>query len=201
MLVTQLCPTVCNPRDCSLPGSSVHGILQGRILEWVATPFSRGSNSGLWHLLLAGGLFTCWDTREIYTSHYLAVKSRDTVVAHVPSQRVVPLSPWLNVLESPSPTFMDKQPLPRAWLDMKLATQDSQAFEQTPMSISSLPLLRFSVLIKLSVIANTEYSPHFDAMRTIPGDPHYPLNCTNFFCWKLTHFSMKIQCSRGIMGR
>ena len=34
--VTQLSPTVCDPLDCSQPGSSVHGILQARILEWVA---------------------------------------------------------------------------------------------------------------------------------------------------------------------
>ena len=40
--VAQSCPTLCNPMDCSLPGSSVHGILQARILEWVAVPFSRG---------------------------------------------------------------------------------------------------------------------------------------------------------------
>ena len=38
----QSCPTLCNHMDCSLPGSSVHGILQARILEWVAMPFSRG---------------------------------------------------------------------------------------------------------------------------------------------------------------
>ena len=38
----QLCPTVCNPIDCSLPGSSVHGILQARILQWVAMAYSRG---------------------------------------------------------------------------------------------------------------------------------------------------------------
>ena len=38
----QLCPTLCNPMDCSPPGSSVHGILQARILEWVAMPSSRG---------------------------------------------------------------------------------------------------------------------------------------------------------------
>ena len=38
----QLCPTLCDPMDCSLPGSSVHGILQARILEWVAVPSSRG---------------------------------------------------------------------------------------------------------------------------------------------------------------
>ena len=34
----QLCPTLCDPMDCSTPRSSVHGILQARILEWVATP-------------------------------------------------------------------------------------------------------------------------------------------------------------------
>ena len=38
------CPTLCDPKDCSLPGSSVHGTLQARILEWVALPFSRGSS-------------------------------------------------------------------------------------------------------------------------------------------------------------
>ena len=41
--VAQSCPTLCNPMDYSLPGSSVHGILQARILEWVAIPLSRGS--------------------------------------------------------------------------------------------------------------------------------------------------------------
>ena len=40
----QSCPTLYNPMDCSLPGSSVHGILQARILEWVAIPFSRDSS-------------------------------------------------------------------------------------------------------------------------------------------------------------
>ena len=41
MLVTQSCPALYNPLDCSLPESSVHGIPQARILEWVAFPFSR----------------------------------------------------------------------------------------------------------------------------------------------------------------
>ena len=55
VLVSQSCPTLCDPMDCSPPGSSVHGILQARILEWVAIPFSRGSsqprdqNPGLLH--------------------------------------------------------------------------------------------------------------------------------------------------------
>ena len=39
--VSQSCPTLCNPVDCSPPGSSVHGTLQARILEWVATSFSN----------------------------------------------------------------------------------------------------------------------------------------------------------------
>jgi len=43
-LVAQSHPTLCNPMDCSPPGFSVHGILQARILEWVAISFSRGSS-------------------------------------------------------------------------------------------------------------------------------------------------------------
>ena len=42
VLGTQSCWTLYDPIDCSLPGSSVHGILQARILEWIAIPFSRG---------------------------------------------------------------------------------------------------------------------------------------------------------------
>ena len=42
VLITQLCLILCNPKDCILPGSSVHGILKARIRGWVAIPFSRG---------------------------------------------------------------------------------------------------------------------------------------------------------------
>ena len=45
MLVTQSCPTLCNPMDCSPLGISVHGMFQARILEWVAIPFCRGSSA------------------------------------------------------------------------------------------------------------------------------------------------------------
>ena len=43
-LVTQSCPTLCDPMNCSPPGSSVHGIFRARILEWVAISFSRGTS-------------------------------------------------------------------------------------------------------------------------------------------------------------
>ena len=42
--VAQSCPTLCNPMECSLPGSSVYGIFQASILEWVAISFSRSSS-------------------------------------------------------------------------------------------------------------------------------------------------------------
>ena len=45
VLVAQSCPTLCNPMDCSPPGSSIQGILQARILEWVAIPFFISSFS------------------------------------------------------------------------------------------------------------------------------------------------------------
>ena len=57
----QSCLTLCNPMDCSLLGSSVHGIFQARILEWVAIPFSRGSSqlrSQSRVSCVAGGFFT-----------------------------------------------------------------------------------------------------------------------------------------------
>ena len=41
--VAQSCPTLCDPMDCSLPGSSVNGIFQAIVLEWIAISFSRGS--------------------------------------------------------------------------------------------------------------------------------------------------------------
>ena len=44
VVCAQSCPTLCDPLNCSLPGSSIRGILQARIMEWVAISFSRGSS-------------------------------------------------------------------------------------------------------------------------------------------------------------
>ena len=59
----QSCPTLCDPIDSSPPGSAVHGILQARILEWVATPFSRGSSQPRSPALQADSLLSDPDTR------------------------------------------------------------------------------------------------------------------------------------------
>ena len=75
--VAQSCPTLCDPMDCSPPGSSIHGILQARILEWVAISFSRGSSQPRDQTqvsCIAGRRFNFWATREalcIYVSIYI----------------------------------------------------------------------------------------------------------------------------------
>ena len=75
VLVTQSCPTPYDPIDCHPPGSSVHGMLQARILEWVAIPFSRGSS---WPRdqnsvsCTVGRFFTIWATNweRLKDSHF-----------------------------------------------------------------------------------------------------------------------------------
>ena len=67
VLVAQLYLTLCDPTYCSPPGSSIYGISQARILEWVAIPFSRGSSSPRDQTCascIAGRFFTVWATRE-----------------------------------------------------------------------------------------------------------------------------------------
>ena len=64
--VTQSCPTLCDPMDCSLPGSSVHGIFQARVLKWIAISLSRGSSqprgqTRISHIV--GRPFTIWATQ------------------------------------------------------------------------------------------------------------------------------------------
>ena len=65
--VVQSCPTLCDPMDCSLPGSSVHEILQARILEWIAISFSRESSrprDRTWVFCFGVRRFNLWATRE-----------------------------------------------------------------------------------------------------------------------------------------
>ena len=88
VLANQSCRTLCDPMDCSLPGSSVHGIFHARILEWVAISFSRGSSQPRNQTQVscfAGGFFTRLATRK----------------AHVPSAKSLPLLCILFSIHSP----------------------------------------------------------------------------------------------------
>ena len=74
VLVAQSCPTLCDPMDCSPPGSSVHGILQARILEWIAILFSwhrifltQGLTPGLLH---CRQILYCLSYREVLDSNF-----------------------------------------------------------------------------------------------------------------------------------
>ena len=76
-LLALLCPTLWDPMDCNLPGCSVHGISQARILKWVPISSSRGSSPPWdWTCIsfIAGRFFTCWATGEaLYPSIYLPI--------------------------------------------------------------------------------------------------------------------------------
>ena len=68
-VVAKSCPTLATPWTGNLPGSSVRGILQARILEWVAISFSRGSSqprNRTWVSCITGRFFTVWATREAH---------------------------------------------------------------------------------------------------------------------------------------
>ena len=99
LLVTQSCPTLCNPMDCSLPGSSAHGIFQTRILVWGAIAYSRGHQpikphkkpiqySLSHHFLFSSSsisweLLTCIVSLWICLSHIYHIKSITQYVAFV----------------------------------------------------------------------------------------------------------------------
>ena len=81
--VTQLCLTLCDPMDCSLPGSSIPGILQAGILEWVAISFSKRSSqpsdqTQVSHI--AGRSFTIWTTFS-WSAHICAYLRNKALIA------------------------------------------------------------------------------------------------------------------------
>ena len=72
-LAAQLCLSLCDPMNCSLPGSSVHGILQARILEWVAISFTRWSSQPrdwTWVSCLGRWILYCSATKKFIKSSY-----------------------------------------------------------------------------------------------------------------------------------
>ena len=88
LLVALSCPTLWDPMNCNPPGSSVHGILQTRIVEWVAFPFSRGSSQARdWTQVscIAGRFFTIWATRET---------QKTIILLYVVNKVTVPLALW-----------------------------------------------------------------------------------------------------------
>ena len=77
--------TLCDPRDCSPPGSFVHGILQARILEWVAISFSRGSSQPRDQTQVshtAGRYFNHWATHLSFSKYFKKIKMLEPSQSH-----------------------------------------------------------------------------------------------------------------------
>ena len=128
-LVIKSCATLCNPMDCNLPGSSVHGIFQARILERVAISFSRDYWSGLpfpspgnlpdpriepESLALAGGFFTTEPPGKLQINSWISIKAIPTLkskYSQLPGCLIVPEP--LSQVQGPSwyPGF----PVPTYW--------------------------------------------------------------------------------------
>ena len=124
MLAAQSCPTFCNPMDCGLPGSSVHGILQTRILEWIAIPFSGGA---FWPrdrtqvLFIAGRFFTVWATGKI-TLSLAPVYSFELKAQKWWPGFAIKNDEWCQVLLVFPRALSSKAPFPSHWVDVWKAT-------------------------------------------------------------------------------
>ena len=99
VLVIHSCPTFCDPTDCSQPGSSVHGISQARIPEWVAIPFSSRSSrlrDQTWAPCIASRFFTVSATRKAPNSNILISGLWGRTGRDLESQYFTEL-PWLRL--------------------------------------------------------------------------------------------------------
>ena len=110
--VAQSCPTLCDPMDYSLPGSSIYGIFQARLLVWVAISFSRRSSRPRdWTRVshIVGRCFTVWATREVMwysqCSLHVSIVSFVAATLHTYVCPLTPLNcpfPWAHAVLSHS---------------------------------------------------------------------------------------------------
>ena len=108
--VAQSCPTLCDPMDCSLPGSSFHGILQARVLEWVVISFSRGSSRPRDRTQVSripGRCFNLSATREARFTQFSEDKeSINPVHTHIPARHNL-FTAW-SIYGHPNTTAWEK---------------------------------------------------------------------------------------------
>ena len=103
----QSCVTLCDPMDCSPPGSSLHGNLQERILEWVAMPLSRGSSRPRdWTQVSCGSL------SSLFSVNYFSTFWLPSQWSH-PSLSIT-INSWLLELDFKNPTHWLSPPIPLA---------------------------------------------------------------------------------------
>ena len=162
--VTQSCPTLGDPMGYGLPHSSVHGIFQARVLEWVAISFSRGSFQPRdWTQVswIVGRYFTVWATRKVQGLSLLKLMSIELVM---PSNRLIFCHPLL-LLPSIFPSisvFFNESVLHIRWSKFGVSASSSVL----PMNIQEWFPLGFTDLISLQfkglsrVFSNTTVQKH-----------------------------------------
>ena len=105
--VAQSCLTLCDAMDCSPPTSSIHGIFQARVLEWVAFSFSRGSSRPREQTQVswtAGWRFTLWATREAMSMnlgrYWEVVRDREAwhAAIHWVTKSQIQLGKWTTIV-------------------------------------------------------------------------------------------------------
>ena len=106
--VTQTCPTLCDPMDCSLPGSSVHGIFQARRLEWVATSYFRGS-SWPWDQACLSCISQFWSKAVSVMCACVCVCLCVCTHVYALSRVQLYLTPWTIAYQAPLPVAFSRQ--------------------------------------------------------------------------------------------
>ena len=103
MIVVQSFQTLCNPMNCRLSGSFVHGIFQARILEWVAISFSSACfqpENQTWISCIASRFFTVWAAREAqevkFQLEVLEIEYRISCMLSVCSTTEMSICKWMN---------------------------------------------------------------------------------------------------------
>ena len=154
----QLCPTLWDPMGCSPPGSSVHGILQVRILEWVAIPFSRGSSeprSQTQVFRIVSRLFTIWATRE---AQYCVSPFHD--------KEMKPFFPSLPFKKKKKKKKKGKQKKRKG---KNLVTCTTEAWSQ----------VKWDCLLSLTSFPDQLFHPKEKSMNVFPGATKI-----NVWCWR-----------------
>ena len=137
VLVTQSGPALNDPMNCSLPGSSVHGILQARILEWVAIPFSRGSS---WSrdqtcaTCIGGQIIYHWATREARAYPWPFPKSREAALLF----HFITQESWDEALNSHSKHMPEPRSEPKTYMiyNLWVLAESSMLLKNTRQSIN-----------------------------------------------------------------
>ena len=153
--VAQLCPTLCDPMDCSLLGSSVHGIFQARVLEWVAISFSRRSSQPRdWTpvSLFIGQTLYCLSHQGSLRSFAICMTTLDHS-NHISKKKKLCENNSVT-LKLSLPLGSSVQSLSRVWLFATLCTAERQASlsipnsrsPPKPMSIQSVMLSNHLIL-------------------------------------------------------